>query len=58
MLFLSDVEISKEVFKKFVVWYRKNYNFSGIIRRSARSLGIAEIIDEDQNLIEYRFMNC
>ena len=58
MQFMSDIETSREVFEKFVEWYRKEYSFSGIIRRSARGLGIAEIIDGDQKKREYRFIVC
>ena len=54
---LCDTDIAYDVFCKFKDWYFKtNPNFKGIVRWSAKSLGIAEIIDENQNLKEFRFM--
>lgn len=57
MRFICDLEISAKTYKKFKEWYLKEYpDFRGIIRRSVKEFGIAEIIDENQNLSEYRFM--
>ena len=53
---MCDLEISTEAYEKFKKWFSKNYpNFKGTIRRSAKEFGVAEIIDEKQNLREYRF---
>ena len=57
MNFACDLEISTKIYEKFKEWYlKKHLDFKGIVRRSARQLGVAEIIDEDQNLKSYRFM--
>ena len=57
MRFICDLEISTKVYEKFKEWFLKKHpDFKGIIRRSAKEFGIAEIIDEKQNLREYRFM--
>ena len=57
MFFQCEVDISAEVFEQFTAWHKKTYpDFKGTIRRSAESLFIAEIIDEDQNLTHFRFM--
>ena len=56
MRFICDLEISAKVYEKFKEWYLKEHpDFKGTIRRSVKELGIADIIDENQNLKEYRF---
>ena len=56
MRFMCDLEISTEQYNKFKEWYLGKYpNFKGTIRRSATEFGVAEIIDENQDLRRYRF---
>ena len=55
MRFICDLEISTKVYKKFKEWYLKDHP-NHTVRRSVREFGIAEIIDENQKLREYRFM--
>lgn len=57
MRFVCDLEISTRVYNEFKEWYPKTYpDFTGTIHRSAKELGVAEIIDEEHGLREYRFM--
>jgi len=56
MRFMCDLEMSTKIYEKFKEWYFKEHpDFKGTIRRSVKEFGIAEIIDENQNLREYRF---
>lgn len=57
MRFICELEISTKVYEKFRKWYFKAHpGFIGTIRRSVKELGVAEIIDEEHGLREYRFM--